>query len=266
MLPPSHPTQGPGRKDRGPRPRPWPGFPFGRLVLGPAMIGAWKEAKPEDVAPVPRNRHRRYGRSISVRNHPVLPGIGAADRGRSDGVFHRETRWKRPRVARVWVCFSEAPSVANFRQIRRRQHRVSGRRTYLAQQPIDRRHRDHMMQRPRPAGCPHLRRRRRAFDLARTCQGARTAVQSARRLDRASTDAERVAADIFSSTIREYSAGEHLPCVTRRQRWPIVSHDASANSAVMTGKKLGFVRLRLLIDLKWDDADDEQIAVRERPS
>jgi hypothetical protein len=63
-----------------------------------------------------------------------------------------------------------------------------------------------------------FRRRRRAFDLARTCQGASRAVQLGACRERAKTDAERVAADIFSNTIREYSAGEQLPRAIMRLR------------------------------------------------
>ena len=48
-----------------------------------------------------------------------------------------------------------------------------------------------------------FRRGRRAFAFARTCQGSRKAVQSEVCLDRASAEAVRKAADIFSSTIRE---------------------------------------------------------------
>jgi hypothetical protein len=40
---------------------------------------------------------------------------------------------------------------------------------------------------------------------------SQTAVQLSACFDRESTDAERVAAAILSSTIREYSAGEHFP-------------------------------------------------------
>jgi hypothetical protein len=47
----------------------------------------------------------------------------------------------------------------------------------------------------------HFRRSRRAFDVSRRRQGAITAVQLGACLDRASTDAERDAADIFSTTI-----------------------------------------------------------------
>ena len=53
-------------------------------------------------------------------------------------------------------------------------------------------------------------------------------------------------ADIFSATIREYSAGEHLPCaiiVPRR----LVSHEASARSTIISGKGAGFLRRRVLM-------------------
>jgi hypothetical protein len=63
-----------------------------------------------------------------------------------------------------------------------------------------------------------FRRNRRALPLARTCQGASKAVNVGACRDRASTDAERVAATIFSNTIREYSAGEQLPCAIMRLR------------------------------------------------
>jgi hypothetical protein len=51
-------------------------------------------------------------------------------------------------------------------------------------------------------------RNRRIFDLALTCEGAKTAVQSGARFDREITKAERVAATILSSTIWVYSADE----------------------------------------------------------
>ena len=49
--------------------------------------------------------------------------------------------------------------------------------------------------------------------------------------DRASKEAERLVAAIFSSTMREYSAGEHFPHAIMRLRRPTVSHDAQAISS-----------------------------------
>jgi hypothetical protein len=92
-----------------------------------------------------------------------------------------------------------------------------------------------------------FRRNRRAFAFARPCQGDRRAVQSGRFLDRTSVDAEPVVADIFSSTIREYSAGEHLPRAIIRLRCAIVSHEAKASSDIITGSELGFRRRRRFI-------------------
>jgi hypothetical protein len=63
-----------------------------------------------------------------------------------------------------------------------------------------------------------FRRNRRALALARTCQGASRAVHVGACPERANTDADRVAADIFSRTIREYSAGGHLPRAIMRLR------------------------------------------------
>ena len=83
-------------------------------------------------------------------------------------------------------------------------------------------------------------RNRRAFALARLCQGASKGVQSGTCLDRARTDAVRVAADSFSSTIREYSAGEHSPRAIMRLRRAIVSQDAHASCVIIAGIKLVF--------------------------
>ena len=93
----------------------------------------------------------------------------------------------------------------------------------------------------------HFRRNRRAFDVARRCQGARTAAQLGVRLDRESTDADRVAAAIFSRTIREYSAGEHFPRAIICPRRPIVSQDAIAISIIIKGTEVGFLRIRFFI-------------------
>jgi hypothetical protein len=93
----------------------------------------------------------------------------------------------------------------------------------------------------------YFRRNRRAFALARPCQGASKAVQSGTCLDRARTDAVRVAADSFSSTIREYSAGERSPRAIIRLRRAIVSQDANASCVIIAGIKLGFRRLRPLM-------------------
>jgi hypothetical protein len=77
--------------------------------------------------------------------------------------------------------------------------------------------------------------------------------QSGACLDRASTDAERVAADIFSSTIREYSAGEHVPRAIIKVRRPTVSHEENANSVIIPANDAGLLRLRLLIAGRWED-------------
>jgi hypothetical protein len=88
----------------------------------------------------------------------------------------------------------------------------------------------------------HLRRNRRALAFARTCHGASKVLQSGICRDRASTEAVRVAADIFSSTIREYSTGEHLPRPIIRLRRQIVSHEAKVSSVNITGIEVGFRR------------------------
>ena len=93
----------------------------------------------------------------------------------------------------------------------------------------------------------HFRPNRRAFDVARRCHGARTAAQLGARFDRDRTDAERVAAAIFSWTIREYSAGEHFPRAIICPRRPIVSQDAIAISIIIKGTEVGFRRIRFFI-------------------
>ena len=98
----------------------------------------------------------------------------------------------------------------------------------------------------------HLPRNRRAFDLALRCQGARTAVQSGVRLDNESTDTERVVAATFSSTIWEYSAGEHLPRAIICPRRPIVSQDANAISIIIKGNGTDFLRRRFLMVRRWE--------------
>jgi hypothetical protein len=81
--------------------------------------------------------------------------------------------------------------------------------------------------------------------VARRCQGARTAVQLGPRRDRESEAADRVAADIFSITIRRYSAGEHLPRAIIAPRRPMVSQEVSASSIIIiSGNKAGFLRRR----------------------
>ena len=57
----------------------------------------------------------------------------------------------------------------------------------------------------------YLRRSRRAFAVARRCQGARSVATRGIFFARTRVDVERAAADIFSRSIREYSAGEHVP-------------------------------------------------------
>jgi hypothetical protein len=56
-----------------------------------------------------------------------------------------------------------------------------------------------------------------------------------------------VAADIFSITIREYSAGEHLPSAIIAPRRPMVSQEASANSIIISGNGTNFLRRRFLM-------------------
>jgi hypothetical protein len=67
------------------------------------------------------------------------------------------------------------------------------------------------------------------------------------RRDRESEDADRVAADIFSITIREYSVGEHLPSAIIAPRRPMVSQEASANSIIISGNGTDFLRRRFLM-------------------
>jgi hypothetical protein len=55
-------------------------------------------------------------------------------------------------------------------------------------------------------------------------------------------DADCVAADIFSITIREYSAGEHVPRAVIAPRRPTVSHEASASP--MSRLRLKYKRRR----------------------
>jgi hypothetical protein len=98
----------------------------------------------------------------------------------------------------------------------------------------------------------HLRRNRRALDVARRCQGARSAVQPGAFPGRDSREAVRLVAATFSSTIRVYSAGEHLPYAIIRLRRPTVSQDASVNSIIMRGSEAGDRRVRLLMPGKWE--------------
>ena len=86
--------------------------------------------------------------------------------------------------------------------------------------------------------------------MARRCQGAKTAVQSGPRRDRESEDADRVAADIFSITIREYSAGKHVPRAIIALRRPMVSQEASANSIIISGKGAGLLRRRVVMSTR----------------
>jgi hypothetical protein len=69
--------------------------------------------------------------------------------------------------------------------------------------------------------------------------------------DRASKEAERLAAAAFSDTMRENSAGEHLPHAIKRLRRPTVSHDAQAISIIITGSEAGLRRVRLVISERW---------------
>ena len=61
-----------------------------------------------------------------------------------------------------------------------------------------------------------------------------------------------MAAAIFSTTIREYSAGEHFPRVINCPRRPILSHEANANSNIITGNETDFLRRCFLIAGRWD--------------
>jgi hypothetical protein len=58
-------------------------------------------------------------------------------------------------------------------------------------------------------------------------------------------------AAIFSSTIREYSAGEHLPRAIICPRRPIVSQEANANSNII-GNETDFLRRCFLIVGRWE--------------
>jgi adenine-specific DNA methylase len=69
--------------------------------------------------------------------------------------------------------------------------------------------------------------------------------------DRENKEAERLVAAIFSSTMREYSAGEHFPHAIMRPRRPTVSHDAHAISIIITGSEAGLRRVRLVISERW---------------
>ena len=81
--------------------------------------------------------------------------------------------------------------------------------------------------------------------MARRCQGFRSVATPGIFFARTSADVERAAADIFSRSIREYSAGEHVPRAIINERRPIVSHEASANSAMITAGDRGAFRLRM---------------------
>ena len=56
----------------------------------------------------------------------------------------------------------------------------------------------------------------------------------------------------FSSTIREYSAGEHFPRAIISPRRPIVSQDANAISIIIMGNGTDFLRRRFLMVLRWE--------------
>jgi hypothetical protein len=83
--------------------------------------------------------------------------------------------------------------------------------------------------------------------VARRCQGARSAAQSGAFPDHASRTAERLVAAIFSSTMREYSGGEHFPFAIMRLRRPTDSRDAKAISIIITGTETGLWCVRLVI-------------------
>jgi hypothetical protein len=70
------------------------------------------------------------------------------------------------------------------------------------------------------------------------------------RRDRESEAADRVAADIFSITIREYSAGEHEPRPIIAPRRPMVSQEASASSIIISGNGMDFLRRRFLMSTR----------------
>ena len=97
----------------------------------------------------------------------------------------------------------------------------------------------------------YLHRNRRAFDVARTCHGARRAPQSEAFPDRASKEAERLVAAIFSRTMRGILGWRALPHAIMRLRWPIVSHDAQASSIIIAGTEVGLRRARLVISRRW---------------
>ena len=85
--------------------------------------------------------------------------------------------------------------------------------------------------------------------------------------DRASKEAERLVAATFSSTMREYSAGEHFPPAIMRLRRPTVSHDAQAISIIITGSEAGLRRVRLVISERWPTppetaSSDGEIVIR----
>ncbi len=86
---------------------------------------------------------------------------------------------------------------------------------------------------------PYFPRSRRALDVARVCQGAISAIQSGTGPDRISAAQDRSEAAIFSSSIRAYSVGEHVPCTIIKLRQPIVSQDANASSIIITGNDAG---------------------------
>ena len=90
-----------------------------------------------------------------------------------------------------------------------------------------------------------LRRNRRELGLARSCQGLRMPAKSSRFFNRATTHTEPAVAASFSSTVLEYSAGEHLCRDISRVRQAIFSQDASTSPVSINGAYLA--RLRFLI-------------------
>jgi hypothetical protein len=79
-------------------------------------------------------------------------------------------------------------------------------------------------------------RRRLAFATARLRQGAKIEVIDALPPLERNFNPDVAAASAFSSTIRRYSAGEHLFCAISIVRRAIVSQDAIIRSVIMTGR------------------------------
>ena len=93
-----------------------------------------------------------------------------------------------------------------------------------------------------------MRLSRRAFAVARRCQGARSAARPGALFARTSVEVERAAAAIFSRSMREYSADEHVPRAIMNMRRLIVSHEATASCAIITDDDSGALRFRLRME------------------